>query len=909
MACSLALFLLHPPSQGYAKEPSCTGIDIIFLIDQSGSMQYNDQYQIRSNAVRTAIDILGDNTIYACPGVKHRIAVIGFGDRLVRYIQPSELAPTRESLPEWSTQRQQLKDAVPVEDNLGGTDHAAALQDAAQILADWRNQPVDGVPRKRAVLLVTDGDPCLYAAGCGTPNDNLDRAAYMAELETGLMNPVGSAFPWRGGDNPDSVAFWMLGLRDQASPNAENLKLSEAAWQRIARGHGGDVVLLQSSDQGFMNADMTSRVATILDSLVGNAHPPQPCDQPITVDPYLSNVLIIDLFRHGAKPGIQPQDVNVSIRALRGPTTIAVYRGGRVTEGQGRMDDYTSNGLNEHYVFYAPSPGQYVVEVDPLQADRCKDIDVRVQQVPLGSEVQSPAAGATFVEVDQDPYYDPGAPIPFRVRLLAQGGQRVGVPLSELPAFPLDLQVTVRSAVSNPHHVEDVYALSRVDDAQAIYESKGKPLSFRYPGQYTWELVATTTNPRADDSVNPVATPIEVLRTQGDFSVGVRQRGFDFTLTGISASHHISLIDGAPQESIQAEVHLTGEDHQPLKADQPISPVGTEPFVANLIAPDGQALDPLPIHLVNTSTYSLTMVDGVQTNRRYVAGCYQVQVSLAQGYSSDFYTPQRTSIQVPAFCLQVAEAFTWQIAQPITNTSYPIYRPWQIVPQTVPLTIAVDLWSSRGSAITASDILSGTTSLISGTLRGPGAQSWPLEFAAVKGRDRLEATWPAQASAEGEYTLTLEVNKAELSPFWYSLSGQSATRSVRRVKAYFFDPWGLHIGLVIVLGLLVVYRNKQRPRGFLAFAEDGFSMPMHEERLGQFGGLWTTYVSRKRGLQKVGLSKIQVEKIRSGADTRRIRLRLYCKGESPPVFDQEMQRGNSELYQCCDGTSHSVSYQ
>src|SRR5262245_45474388 len=91
----------------------CTGLDVIFLIDESGSMQFNDPHQVRGNTVRTVLDILGDNAVYFCPGTQHRIAVLGFGDQsgggtdTVAYISPTAIAPTLEHLPDWQVQKQQ----------------------------------------------------------------------------------------------------------------------------------------------------------------------------------------------------------------------------------------------------------------------------------------------------------------------------------------------------------------------------------------------------------------------------------------------------------------------------------------------------------------------------------------------------------------------------------------------------------------------------------------------------------------------------------------------------------------------------------------------------------------------------------------------------------------------------------
>ena len=96
-----------------AQAPTdCVGVDLVLLIDESASMQDNDKELSRIDAARLAIDSLGDNILYSCPGVKHRIAVIGFWDELqgakdtTVYVN-SLVAPTVEKFDAWVKQRDQ----------------------------------------------------------------------------------------------------------------------------------------------------------------------------------------------------------------------------------------------------------------------------------------------------------------------------------------------------------------------------------------------------------------------------------------------------------------------------------------------------------------------------------------------------------------------------------------------------------------------------------------------------------------------------------------------------------------------------------------------------------------------------------------------------------------------------------
>ena len=137
----------------------------------------------------SAIDSLGDNILYSCPDVKHRIAVIGFWDELqgakdtTVYVN-SLVAPTVEKFDAWVKQRDQLK-ALLAKRKVSdvGTDHLSALKAAAQVLDDWRKQPApDASVRRQGVVLVTDGGPCVVDLGCADKDDRFDRVAYMNQL-------------------------------------------------------------------------------------------------------------------------------------------------------------------------------------------------------------------------------------------------------------------------------------------------------------------------------------------------------------------------------------------------------------------------------------------------------------------------------------------------------------------------------------------------------------------------------------------------------------------------------------------------------------------------------------------------------------------------------------------------------
>ena len=542
------LFVMNPKTAAGQDAPlECNGVDVVFLIDQSKSMRQNDQNLLRGVAVKTAIDILGDNAVYFCNGVQHRISVIGFGGGNSNptldtrtYLASTTISPTLETLQAWKEKRQGLKASIPITDDLGATDHATALEAAADVLQKWSSQPLGNEKRIRMVVLVTDGGPCVKVdenSKCvwdtteyGSKNGYLDRLKQLTEQS-------GSLFPWKGDGNPASVYLWMIAFRDATSITGYNYLADEAllsTWQTIAEGHGGKLLIMpRNTDPRMANTQLTSLVANVLDPVLGSRLVPWDCQQPIWIDPYVSDVAIIHIFRRGSNPGVPLDQVKIRIRAIVDNQESDVYENGGSTPGKKKVDDYTKDGPNERYVFYFPPPGKYVVEVEGAEA--CRDLDVRIGENGVRSELLAPAPSVVFPAIDEAPYYDKMAPGFFSFRFSQQQKDGKVTPLQEMDNYPLNLKVIVRAKDANGQDVIDEYPLVKpiTDSLAGVYEARDRvtrePVYIRtpYEGTYSWELVGTTSNPRAFDSSSPITTPIVVIREQGNLKVAaVEKFGF-----------------------------------------------------------------------------------------------------------------------------------------------------------------------------------------------------------------------------------------------------------------------------------------------------------------------------------------------------------------------------------------------
>lgn len=148
-----------------------TGVDIVFLVDQSGSMGgqtygstdhpvANDPNDLRFSGLQQMIERLAGyriNYFHGSP-VQFQTAVVYFGSQ-TRVILPSTLiAP--DTMTQWeplSAKIQPALSAAVFRTNLGNTDHLAALQAAKAILQEMERS-WQGGRHIQAILLLTDGE-------------------------------------------------------------------------------------------------------------------------------------------------------------------------------------------------------------------------------------------------------------------------------------------------------------------------------------------------------------------------------------------------------------------------------------------------------------------------------------------------------------------------------------------------------------------------------------------------------------------------------------------------------------------------------------------------------------------------------------------------------------------------------
>lgn len=178
------LLAMLPDQPARAEEPEpYTGMDVIFLIDQSGSMggrefgsdrEPNDRQRLRFNGTQFAIAWLGSDRLhyFKDSNVTFRTAVVSFGSVVDVTLPPSTIDPN--SREQWDALRASLTNLLAEDNlrqrfvekfgqaNLGNTDFQLAFAEARKLFDQL--EQADSTHRLKIIILLTDGEPYVERA-------------------------------------------------------------------------------------------------------------------------------------------------------------------------------------------------------------------------------------------------------------------------------------------------------------------------------------------------------------------------------------------------------------------------------------------------------------------------------------------------------------------------------------------------------------------------------------------------------------------------------------------------------------------------------------------------------------------------------------------------------------------------
>ncbi len=888
-------------------DQQCVGVDLVVLIDESGSMLTNDPAHLRVNAARNAIASLGDNALYFCPGVQHRIAVVGFWDErdgrpdTMPYIETAVISPTLDGdgLVTWRGERQSLFDLLPERtDSPGATDYLSAFQTANAILQRWRTDALDGdsVPRRRGVILVADGGPCVYDLGCDVDSNTMNTDAYMRDLAR-YLDPNGANFPWRGEDNPDSVRIWFVGFRDSTASAAYDYLNPESSigrvvvpvWRQITQNHGGSFEVLEagSGNANTRNNDVAVRMANILEVISKKPAIRVDCDEPFYIDPYTQR-LNVQILKIGAEQGREPEDVEVTLQ-YTGPLAPASLRRGEAISGQAVIEDYVADGPNERYVIANVQPGAWRVLVENGVCRR--DVDVRILPLKARGRIVSPLASTAIPQYDVTPYYDSDNPAHLSYALevnppAGASGQPVEAqPLRIIPEFPLTVTGTIKSPAG------DVVTLHMLREPDGSWKSS-EPIPVPVPGQYRWEISAvaptgaqTGTVAIRTDSGDFTVTPVERFR----FQLLSPQPGDQLPLNAVGQGQVVAT-------PVDVVAQLLNRDGDPLRPEiiAALLKPSTNLFTATIRSDLGDIVQEAPMtynSVRNVFEASLRQPGDLQQGMLDPAGSYSVVAAInPQGYERLKYRPddasQRTAIERFAVLPVLVEAVPKEIA----NSTY---RGIAGCIGADPVTFDVQLQfknAQTGEILRPETIAANPSALASMRLLEAGTerevQAGVVESYVADQGQVLRAVFGGEDQKPGSYTVRAQLNPAALNAQYKLLSEEDLIVPVQRNLSLADNPTTCRTGSGILIALLIgllafmIFNWLQRPQGSLSLIDRDTSISLKDYSLGRSPKL---LFKRKQklsasGLESFGVKKIVVKKTKPETSHRAVEME---------VFDQE----------------------
>lgn len=152
VAAICSIFLITPISiKAHAEEYASkkNGLDVIFVMDYSGSMKSNDPEQIAQAMVKAFIDTVHSADI--------RIGFVSYNDRILSSASPVEI--------QTAEQRESLKQLIDGVGYSGNTDIGLGLRYAKELIGQETE-------RKKAIVLISDGETDLKGSGTGRSLQN-----------------------------------------------------------------------------------------------------------------------------------------------------------------------------------------------------------------------------------------------------------------------------------------------------------------------------------------------------------------------------------------------------------------------------------------------------------------------------------------------------------------------------------------------------------------------------------------------------------------------------------------------------------------------------------------------------------------------------------------------------------------
>lgn len=568
------------PAGQDAEEPApYDGVDIVFLVDQSGSMCgtacnnpfgiANDPEGRRFEVARFAHEFLGQLHYTYAPLSDHpwdvRTSVIYFGgleDPLEQIERPLEnLLIDPQSAEQWQSVWEPTEPLLSPEAfgnrSLGNTNFRAAFAEAQRQFAAMGERG----RRLRAIIVVTDGQP---AAPTG-PDQYENALVHMDALISDVQ---------KGYSGPDDL-FYVVALNDRSPywTGGPGTPAMQPYWQQIVGSRGFAELIPR-------NAEVTAYVQRAINDIVGRVgcidQGSTRCVTVVTdtveVLPYLHQITFI-LHK------IQPED------------TVEFSNGGQIISlDAANVTLFDRDKLVETIVIRNPPPGMW-------QIRRLENRQVTIFKWEL---LETNFTFEPFPEPD-----NVGCGRPSTLLVRASGPD--GTPIQELPGYPIAIQMTI----DWPGAPQTVQMGSPV--TAGVYQTR--EFLTEHGDAVQVRLNASTVDPQGqpltlyDDSVGAISTPEcgWLLSTTGTAD---QYSSTEIGLQLVDGIRPLPLVADGEYE-ISASLDSTSDDGSELSPDEPVE------FTRSA---DGLNAS-IPLELRGCGTFTLSpeaTIRDIQTGRELV---------------------------------------------------------------------------------------------------------------------------------------------------------------------------------------------------------------------------------------------------------------------------------------------------
>jgi hypothetical protein len=505
---------------------NCYALDLVFLIDQSHSMGSgsgvpgSDPYELRIETARWVIDWLGDDVLNYQNGncskkPAHRIAVVSWGDQVEIDLPLTKISPDNYF---WLVEKEALKAKISASD-MGSTNPMLAFEAAKKIVDEARIFKVGDIPRKRVIIFITDGNPCVPELGCDTSTGPFwDVESYMWDLagrisedypydedwlnrEKCLENTWDKIDVWGYGSDAEiekaidtclrnnevtqqeiemATYIWAIMLENESGYN----QAAFAPFEEVVQSHAGETIYLNQ------NSDIPTEILSILSRLSNRKTDKIECGS-LFMDPYLESAAIV-FFKTAPELSV----------ALSYEDGGIIYSLDNMSTQGFDIQEYTSDSTIDRFVIAYPDSGEWFVN-----ASEC--IGIEGYMVPIGFEPKLNVP-VTIPQYDLEPYYDPGNPrfITFELLNSADGRQ-----LPEDTNYPISVAVEMDGPDG---HLNPSSFMLEYLPGEKVFRSSD-PIKVNADGRYYIYARATTT------SANPENLQDRLLFDKGPFSFTVSE--------------------------------------------------------------------------------------------------------------------------------------------------------------------------------------------------------------------------------------------------------------------------------------------------------------------------------------------------------------------------------------------------